>query len=421
MPPKQPKSSRATARTTASVGPLTQQQMNKREKNRRRRQRRRDNRVEITSSPMYGVAPGVDNTRRIEQVIKRYSGSLSKSGMSFLKCAFAPPDFAVEDVRGVPDEFNGLSLIKRHRLVFPFNFNVANTDYYFILAPIPGYAFFYWSGTAGTPPSNTSQWIGITYADSATLFASPSTAADVVSDFRYVSNHIEFIPTVNQMQWSGSLQVMRAKLSMAIRSSQGTTGAEASNIISVNGINAVQNFGNASQYTAPLINGLYAAAYNTNSNFAFSQVQEELPSIPTTLQIGWGDYGQLMGSGSIPTPGLDNNFDSIMIKVSSMGTNTTNSVIIKTWACVEYKVVTGAILYEYQTLSPTDELAMKYYRRIVSQLPTGVGYMDNEGFWERVLKIIKTITKTGSFLPGPYGAVAQGADMIVNGIEALTM
>lgn len=408
------------------VKQLTPQQVaQKRERNRRRRASRSAKSIMKLNSysqptlyspgPMMQSAPSVDTA--IRAATRRIKGSLTEQGASFLKCAFAPPDFASNNVGGVPDEFAGLSLVKRHKFVGNLtSLSTASTDTYVILAPVPGIAYYYLATSAGAALTSTSSFAAVPYADFTTLFSGSSTASDVVNEFRFMSNHIEIIPTVNQMQWTGSIQVMRCKISIVSRANSATTGAEANSILSVSGLNAVTNFGIGQQYTGPFFNGMYTGAYCSSPTFNFSQIIENQSAMPNVLYAS--DWGQL-NNGSIAFPGLDNNFDSILIKFSGMGTNVNNSALIKTWACVEYKVVTGALLYEYQTMSPTDEYAIKLYREIIKNLPIAVTYMENEGFWTRVLSIIKRASGSLAMLPGPYGGIAGGVHMITTGIESL--
>jgi hypothetical protein len=389
---------------------------------RRERQLRSGPRTTHFADPSYGMDMYATDNTIYGTTSKMNLTGLTTAGAGFLKCAFAPPDFASEEIRGVPDEFEGLSLIKRHKLVSPFTIS-ANTDYYFVLAPVPGYAYFYLSVTAGSTLTNVFTLTGVPYADSSTIFGSNAnydTTADILSDFRYVSNHIELIPTVNQMQWTGSIQVMRARLSMTVRPNQ-STAYPANNIHAVNGLQAINNFGNVQQYTGNFHAGCYSGAYNTDSSFNFCPIVEGLGSIPNSISSLDGDFGQLGGYNNIPLAGIDPHFDSIMIKISGIGSNTLDSMMIKTWSCVEYKVVTGSILYEYQNLSPCDARALALYRAVIKQLPIAVPYFENEGFWERVLRIIKKMSAGGSFIPGPIGTVSSGVNAITSGLEQLLM
>lgn len=393
--------------------PLTEKQfMAKKLKNMKRNEKRRiaklQNRVTVLPSK-FGAAPSIDSA--IKGAVKRLSGlPISKAGMDFLKCAFAPPDFAVTDVAGYPDDFSGLSLVKKHRYTYSSTLSASN-DVYIILAPCPGVAFFYLTKAAGVIPVSTDVYTAVQYPDSSTLFPTNATADTIVTDFRYISNHFEFIPMVNQMQWTGSIQAFKANITMVTRPSQAVTGPQASNIFTLSGLNVTANFGNTQQYTGPFINGLFAGCYANDASRDFRRVHEGLGACPTVVQPSWGDFGGF-STGSGVFPGLDNTFESLVVKLSNVGSNTLDSYMIKTWACVEYKAVAGGALYEYQRRSPIDLNAVRLYKEIVAQLPVGVTYMDNDSFWERVYSIIKKITGYGSFVPGPVGLASSGVGMV---------
>jgi len=402
----------------------------KSKKNARRRARKQmakaNNRPYVGSSNVYPQPPAVAPIQNsFSKAMSKYTSStpgarrlrISEKGMAFLKCAFAPPDFNQTNVAGVPDEFQGMSLIKKHKSVNSISFGVANTDYYFLLAPIPGYAYFTTTCTGGQLPTNASVWTGTTYIDTPLLFNSLGTAgqstADVVNKFRFVSNHFELIPTTNQMTWTGSIQAFKVPLAFVTRPNYGTSGAEASNIATITGLNGA-DASNANQYTSPFNMGFFSGAYNIGAKFDFQTIPEGFVNVPQTINSG--DFGQLACASGFT--GLDANVETIMIKVTGNANNTNNSAIIKTWACVEYQCVPGTILYDFQTFSPCDLEALALYRKIVNDLPVGVSFLDNESFWQRVLSIIKNISAVGIALPGPYGLASVGVNSLARAVEA---
>jgi hypothetical protein len=327
---------------------------------------------------------------------------LSDAGISFLKCTFAPPDFQQNSVSGVPDEFRGGSLVRKHRFVGTQVF-VANFDYYYILAPVPGFSYFLLVTAAGVAPTAASVWTGVPYADFPGMFgSSPANNADNVTKFRYISNHIEVIPTVNQMIWTGNIQAWKFPLNLVTR--QGGTGPN--DLYSVEGLSSV-NTSLSNQYSAPFIQGLYSACYNSNCVFEFQNILENIVTVPNV--IGGSDFGAL-ASGTIGLPGLDNQFESLVIKIT--GITAGETAILKTWACVEYQVNSNSTLYEFQSLSPHDPMALNLYREIITNLPVGVPFDQNESFWTRVLGIINQISGFGSALPGPYGLASRGVNLL---------
>jgi len=397
------------------------QRERRRERNRRRRERRRAipamaaNTVANTSNWMIPSGSASDTAvRRVGKLRTPAGNRLTHQGLSFIKCAFAPPDFAANDVAGVPDEFRGQTLVKKHRLVTSFNFN-ANTDYYILLAPVPGISFFQTSVAAGTGFISTSSFGAFQYSDFGTMFGSPNTMADIVTKFRYISNHIEILPTVNQMTWTGNIQVFKLPVSLTL-DTIGVTGGDAATF-SITGFQAI-NETNANQYTGSFNMGAYSACYNSGAQFDFQPILEGATTYPATFVTG-RDFGQIYNINGIP--GFDNQFETLCIRVSGIGSNTNNSCIIKTWACVEYQVQPGTLLYEFGSVSPSDELAIKLYREVILGLPVAVPFYDNEGFWQRVLRVIRQVSGSLSIIPGPLGMISGGVNSIASGVESLVL
>jgi hypothetical protein len=392
----------------------TQKQQKSSSKKRRERRARARNNINVADGPPQNVypLPSYSNTG-MRALSKMPRKNLTPGGLAFLKCAFAPPDFAASSPTGVPDDYRGPSLLKKHRYVNTFNCSTANSDYYILLAPTAG-GIAYWSCVvaAGAGITATSSFAPTYFSDAAGVFGSgPGTEADIVTKYRFVSNHLELIPTVNQMSWTGSIQAWKTPLTMSLRQ----TGATTANLYTVFGLQGC-NSTNANQYTGPINLGVYTAAYNAGSKFDFQDVHEEIPALPTTILPGV-DFVQLNGNMA----GIDPQFDSVVVKLSGMGSNVLNSFVIKVWSCVEYQVLPGTGLYEYQTLSPCDPYAMEVYRAVILQLPVGVSFLENGDFWKRVLGIIKNISGALSVLPGPYGAISSGVNMMATGIDSLVL
>lgn len=404
MPPK----TQAKAKTPAQVA-------KRRARNARRSERRRQNKMNkssMISNPSVYPLPGSSDTglRRFSNIRLNPGQRLTEKGLSFLKCAFAPPDFAANDVAGVPDSYQGPSLVKKHRFTGTIS-NQPNKDLYIVVAPVPGTSFFYLDNAAATPVPAEVSFKGVNYPDTTTLFPHPAASTNYVNKFRYISNHVEIIPTVNAMSWAGSVQVWKTNLALTERPILDPSKAPKS----VTGLQAV-NALNSNQYTAPVNLGCYSGAYNSGE-FLFTPIIEGYMNLPDFLIVN-EDFGQFAPMNSFP--GMDNNFETIIIKISGTGA-VSNSFIIKTWACVEYMCSPGNLLYEFSTLSPQDKLAIELYRKVINNLPVAVAFVDNDSFWKRVLSIIKSITAGGSFIPGPIGIVSGGVSSVISGLEQLTM
>lgn len=403
---------------------LAQKAINTKSKSSRRRARRNKVSEEVYNSnaavypqpqaTSYKTGNSYERLRSKMSSISK-NKALTPDGVAFLKCAFAPPDFQASRIGGIPDQFEGQSLVKKHRLVLSRVF-AANLDHYILLAPVPGYSHFTTSVAPGTPILNTTLWQGIPYSDLQSLFGANTIgqeAADIVTKFRFASNHIEIVPTVNAMSWTGTIQAF--KIALDVTWPQGGGVGDHVGLQGLNGVNAT----NANQYTGPFNLGVYSGCYTRASTFQFNSIMENSINLPRILDVAQGEFGQLLGAPYMT--GMDNQFESLVVKITGIGTNPNDSCVIKTWACVEYLINPGSGLYEYSTLSPCDELALQLYRKIVVELPVGVSYLDNDTFWQRVLNIIRMVSGSLTVLPGPYGMAAGGINSLATAIGQLTM
>lgn len=340
---------------------------------------------------------------------------LSPAGVNFLKCAFAPPDFAFTGDMGIPDKSPNRRLLKRHRLVTPFTF-AAGTDYYFLILPTPGVAAWSFNLPAGTVVPASAGFDAIKYSDFSSLFGAGGAAgdeADIVNAFRYVSNAFELVPTANEMTWSGSVQMWKAPIRCVSRS--GLTNAQQYALTGVESVNGT----NADMYVDKFTRGGYTLAAKNTAEFEWSDILENQNNLPTNVITPGVDFGRLQGGTTGSVCGIGN-MDAIVVKVS--GVDADETCILKFWSCVEYQVNAGTAVYDYSHAGPPcDDLALELYNEIAKTLPVGVSYLDNEAFWQRVLKIIRSASGGLSLIPGPYGAAFGGVNAIATAIQELTM
>lgn len=378
---------------------------------------------QFTAAPSTSLGiQGFNGTQTMQKMMN--GKKISPDGIKFLKCAFAPPDFAGSDIKGVPDNYTGSSLIKKHRLVEPLN-NNAGRDTYLFLLPTPGVAFWRLDLAAGAPLTNGLQLTPVFYSDVLSMFPNSANSTVNLNQFRYISNHIELVPTVNATQWAGSIQAWKLPVSVLSR-----TGLNAVNsgLLTVTGLQgAAAN--NVNMYSGPVCNGVYTGCYSADSTFRFTPIFDDVTPVPNILTNP--DFMQL----NVATPpgnppagtllgcqGFDNAFESMVIRITNTSGTLINQFLIKAYACVEYKASPGSALKEYESVSPCeDEEALKLYREIVNELPVGVHYLDNDTFWQRVLDIIAKLGYAGSFLPGPYGMISAGVGGVATGIRNLAL
>lgn len=400
------------------------------QKKRRRRRRNGEGPIPITSPSgvlqnylmpqAIGVSTGRSNAvRSINKGLRKAIGtnSLTSQGVAFLKCAFAAPDFDGTNVYGVPDDYGGKSMAIRHRAVTPFTF-AAGRDYYFLVAPIPGIAFYSLAKASGVPVDPADTWNPTPYSNFQNLFPNNIQGNYVTQKFRMVSSHIELVCTTNNNNWTGSVTAFKLPLQMYEAQNVSAT-INGVNYYSLSGLDGVINT-DADMYSGPFNLGVYGGIYNKGAKFDFHSVLRNQLGLPDGGNFNPvnGDWGALAAQ----IPGFDNNFESYVVKVSGIGTNPNNTCLIRSWSCVEYQFTPGSVMYESQLLhGDCDPVALEVYRKLVLELPIGVSYLDNSNFWNRVLSILSTMGIALSSIPGPYGSIAGGVGAVASGLRQLTM
>lgn len=343
---------------------------------------------------------------------------ISRDGINFLKCAFAAPDFDGSAVYGVPDDFGGKSLAIKHRAVNTYNF-LAGNDVYFLLAPVPGICYYILTKPTGIPVAAGDVWIPVTYANFDAIFGTDGNSVNKLTQkYRMVSSHFELVPCTNNTQWTGNITAWKIPLQMYEAQTSFAT-ANATNYFSISGMEAV-NKTDADMYSGPFNLGVYGGVFNRGAKFDFNTTLRDQLALPNNanFSVANGDFCQLKGV----IPGFDNNFESMVVRIGGVGVNDKNTCLLKSWSCIEYQFSPGSVMYESQILHTTqDPLALAVYKKVCLELPIGVSYMDNAGFWERVLGILSTMGIALSAIPGPYGAIAGGVGAAAAGLRELVI
>jgi hypothetical protein len=357
---------------------------------------------------------------------------MSAAGQAFLKCAFAPPDFNTDPGRGIPDRYNGKSLGAKHQFTGALSLS-ANTDTYIVVAPTPGVAYWTFSVAANTALTSANTILNPQlYGDFTSLFGDPSTGSSLrtsnVEAFRYASTAIGLYPTSNLMQFAGSISVWKAPLKLSMENRvvklSATAGATTSQDTHVlNGLEALTSVGREN-FTESFIKGTYAITTCNQPEFEFKNILEGVAVVPQPVSNfdGTATVSNMFGSLATATNqvflGLGD-MDAIFIKIASP-TGATNNVVVKTWACVEYRPQPSSVLYQYAGNSPAyDPVALEAYRRIAGELPAAVECAKNAEFWSRVKSILRSMVQAVSYAPGPLGLAASGVGMLADGIDAL--
>lgn len=353
------------------------------------------------------------------------SNRMSLAGHNFLKCAFAPPDFNNDPGQGIPDTFDGKVLPRKDVLTKSLNF-LANRDTYIVVMPTPGVA--YW--TVDVPVGGslaTTQLTAVPMPGFTTLFGTMSTArANQVTGFRYASMVAGLYPTSNLMQFAGSVSVWKIPVKLEMATYDVTVATTVPTTISqtswtLNGLEALDAV-SQDNYTGSFIEGMFSQSVCNEPEFEFSPILEGIQIMPptsTTLaQTGQFCYLNAPTAATAGFMGLGS-MDAIVIKVSAP-TGAVNAAVLKTWACIEYRVNNTSALYQSAHNSPSlDPIALQAYRKIANEVPVAVACKDNANFWERVKRILNAGLSGAQMIPGPVGMVATGLRGITDALHAL--
>jgi len=304
-------------------------------------------------------------------------------------------------LKGITDTYDGQSVAKRYSAVNTMITPILTTDSYIVLLPTPGVA--YWTGSRTGGSTGNITLTAVTYPDDSTLFPVGGEAT-VVDSFRYASQVIEIVPTVNSMSWGGAIEVWKAPVSAGVLT---VSNAGTSSYV-INGMEALNSV--KPQSILPFNHGSYvvsAPTHTTNdfvpimTNTAAGTVASYLDA--SHLAVFANSSGNFLGMG---------NMEAVFIRLPA-GNPVANTALIRTWACVEFTVTSTSALYDFATLSPPhDPIAIELLRRFIREQPCAVPYYDNENYWTRVLTWIKMVSSHLRNVPGAVGEVAGITNLV---------
>jgi hypothetical protein len=339
--------------------------------------------------------------------------ALTEAGSAFQKCTLAPADFTVNTgFQGIPDDYDGLTVSKAFKLINSFPSYTTGNDVYIVQLPIPGVAYLYGQRAAGNAGAIT--LTQVCYDDASTLFGA-GTETNNVEAFRYASNVIEIIPTVNEMTWGGSIQVWKSRVSSVNAVNTTISSGSYSTLYAIDGLGSINSVKASSVF--PFIDGCYVPAFNTESTYQWTPVIANFPwadlntnisnSAPSArdsiIAFGVGAPINYLGIGT---------FEATFIKIPAAIASQT--AVIRSWACVEFQVNPMSIMYDYAHMSPMcDPVALMMVKEFHKSLPAGVCWKDNASFWESFLLWSKRITNIGKLVPGPVGQLMGGFNQLI--------
>jgi len=365
--------------------------------------------------------PGSFQTKAMNQVIRAASPKLSHAGMSFLKCAFAAPDFANNRDMGVPDGKIGLSFMQSYKYISAITVP-AGKQKIIIQPPIPGYAYSFLVNTSAIDESSVFE--AVEYDGFNTLFvpdpAKGSKYADKVASFRMISQALELVPTTNQTKWSGSIRAFKVNLSSETKTIPNASGNTVAftNLLGMQGINSTS----CDQYVSPSNLGVFINAYNRTKEWRTHSIFEGVPKLPTDPSTSTPSLAGIFGTITPPQPytnraipGFANDFETSVVVINNISGDTEQSFLIRCWQCVDYapnpneSTLIGAAMES----PPHDPVALQVYGELTRHLPVAVSYYENANFWDTVSSWIRKITTATSYIPGGVGMISKGINSLL--------
>lgn len=330
----------------------------------------------------------------------------------FLKCAFAPNDFATTGFVGVPDQYSGLVYSAAMEHVETISLAPGQTKY-LLLAPSVGVAYIESSSLTGI-------WQNHKYATFDDMISYVSNPAGEVADqvhfsqFRYVSQTLELTNTTPLLSRGGVIKVQDVPLRYAAAINQSSDYV----IAKVNGLPATMT---RKVYADDASHGVYTVAVNQEEEFDWFT---PLTGVQYDLTLDFGEHGAVLEAhapgGSWATwamKGWDNGFGSKLVQITAPD-GQGQTFEIKTTACVEFRPEPDTLLAAVAHSSPQyNAVEMAIYHRLASRLPIAVRRADNAGFWEWVRKTAAAVFTGLSILPGPYGIAAAGLATTIGALD----
>lgn len=331
----------------------------------------------------------------------------------FLKCAFAPNDFAAVNFEGVPDHSTGKVFSVHSTMVETIQIPAGDTIY-LLMAPSPGVAYytspFLTGATADFKPKH--------YPDIAPIFGTGASAAIEVADFRFASLTSEATNVTPALEAGGSVKVMNLKLELADEIAGGS-GAYLGRSIRGFPLTMEQDV-----YADKGQEGYYTVATNSEDEFLWNPVLggDQYTNV-TNIYFASSEAdttvaslfsGALGVNGPYLLRGLDTSFYSKLVEIKAPA-QYAQTYILKNTACVEYRPNPDTLLSQISHGSPPhDPRQMNAYFTLAKRLPIAVPRSQNGKFWDFIKKTARSVSSALSNIPGPYGAIAGGVNQLIS-------
>jgi hypothetical protein len=363
------------------------------------------------------TTPKKKKSRRGSKSKGKSRSSLTPAGLAFLKVATCPCDFALGSTgfTGIPDEYDGPSVTESQTSVSTYA-PVSTADNYIVLAPTPGVAYWYGNRAAGTTGAIT--LTGVVYDDASTLYAS-SKDSQVVTSFRYASNAIELVNLTNSMTWSGSIEGWKTDAVLGSASDIFADTGSHNMPLQYHFIDGLALESLRPEAVMPIKDGIYAAAFNSQSVYPFTPIQDSTSYVELTTNQSYAnapDNNLTWTCTAIDFVGFGT-LETIVIKVPAAAAS--QQLMVRTWCTLEYQVPRTSILFNFSKFSPPfDPEALAILHAHHRSHGGFVTAKENATFWKNVLLWMRRASTIASHFPGPIGTVGGLTREILNVVDS---
>lgn len=342
--------------------------------------------------------------------------TITENGEGFVKTATSAPDFELTDIEGIPDNYNGPSVIKKDYM-FETITATAGKATYIIITPTAGVSYYtpQLPPNTGVPLVDSNVMVGHYFADAADMFAGVSTSEEVansdqLSKGRLMALSAELNCVNNSFNQYGTISAWKTPLSRTIAAIDHAGFNISDNLAITGGRGLVKVALDSQAYVEPVRRGVYSVSMNREENFSFFPVLDDI-NRDTDIEATFEGTEKLHFVGAAPV--FDNGFDTIIFRIDVPAGSVNQSFVLKIWKVWEYQPTFNSLLYNFSHLSPDiDNAALALYREMCRNLPTAVPDSENPDFWSTILQAVDTSTRLLSGIPGPIGAVASGVHSV---------
>lgn len=342
--------------------------------------------------------------------------TITDNGQGFLKTATSAPDFESTDIEGIPDNYNGPSVIKKD-----YTFETITADAgkatYIVITPTAGVSYYTPAikPNTGVPLVDADVLAAHYFPDASDMFAGIDSSdevsnSDQLSKGRLMALSAELNCVNNAFNQYGTIAAWKTPLARTIGAVD-RSGFDVSDNLAITGARGLVKVALDSQaYVEPVRRGTYSVSMNREENFEFYPVLDEL-NRTSDIVARFEATEALHFVGCAPV--FDNGFDTIVYRIDVPPGAVNQSFVLKIWKVWEYQPTFNSLLFNFSHLSPdVDEAALTLYREMCRNLPVSVPDSENPDFWGTILQAVDSGTQLLSNIPGPIGTVASGVHSV---------